>query len=267
MPVSASETFRRVTVAYAMVGHARIEWDLQPTFNDPLPHSFQVQVNPNGGDADGWTDVGVPVVDACFAIDEDRRLCGKRLDMVYRVKLTTPCGVYYSGNAQIYGILTERQWLQYRAIVRRIQIRPDTLKVAPGYLLKRKTHGEPCTCVDPYTGGVTDSACELCNGTGKIDGFWAAAENTLYDISPEQEQSHVDNAQTRGTVNDIVVAGKFVAFPIVHSHDVWVSQESDRRYYVRSTRNLAEIAQVPVLVQAELRLAPFSDVIYNVPVE
>ena len=267
MPFSNNEIFRRVAVDYAILGNARIEWALQETFNDPLPHSFQVQVNPNGGADDSWEDVGTPVVNGCFAIDDDRRLCGKRMDMVYRVEITTPCRVAYSGHAQVYGVLTERQWLQFRAIVRRIKAHPATLKDVPGFLLKRKSHGTPCKCVDPFTGGITDSSCELCGGTGKVAGFWKAAENTLYDISPEKEQSHRDNNQTRGTVNDIIVAGQFIALPTVHSRDVWVAAASDRRYYVRSTRNLAEIAQVPVLVQAELRLAPFSDVIYNVPIE
>jgi hypothetical protein len=267
MPFSDSESFRRVTVDYAIAGNARIEWALQPTFNDPLPHSFQVQVNVNGGAPGDWENVGEPVIDNCYAIDDDRRLCGKRLDMVYRIELTTICGTYHSGNAQLYGVLSERQWLMVRAIIRRKLLAPTGLEKVPGFLLKRKTHGQPCTCVDPYTGGVTDSTCELCDGTGKVDGFWKAAENTLYDVSPQQEQSHRDNNQTRGTVNDIVVAGQFIAFPTVHSRDVWVAADSDRRYYVRSTRNLTEIMQVPVLVQAELRLAPFSDVIYNIPIE
>jgi len=267
VPVSDSETFRRITVDYAMLGDARIEWSLRETFNDPLSHVFQLQVNPNGGAPNSWENVGEPVINGCYAIDEDRRLCGKRMDMVYRVELTTPCGTYSSGHAQIFGVLSERQWLNWRAIIRRVTLEPHGLKSAPGFLLKRKAHGTPCECVDPYTGGVTNASCELCDGTGKVDGFWKAAENTLYDISPQQEMAHQDNAQTRGTVNDIVVAGRFVGIPVVHSRDVWVAADSDRRYYVRSVRNLAEIVQVPVIVQAELRLAPFTDVIYNVPIE
>jgi len=267
MPLSSNSVFRRITVDYSIKGNARIEWALQETFNDPLPHSFQLQVNTNGGDDDGWENVGEPVINGCFAIDDDRRICGKRMDMVYRILLTTPVCTYPSGHAQIFGVLTERQWLYWHAIVRRTLLSPSGLKNPPGFLLKRKSHGTPCECIDPLTGGVTDSTCDMCHGTGKVEGFWKAAENTLYNISPEKEMAHRDNAQTRGTVNDIIVAGQFIGLPVVHSRDVWVSAESDRRYYVRSVRNLSEINQVPVLVQAELRLAPFSDVIYNVPIE
>jgi hypothetical protein len=268
MPTSAGGPFEQVTVDYAIIGEVRVEWLLREDFSDPEPHSFQLQVNYDSGAPDAWEDVGVPVTDTCYAIHETNGLCGKDLTPVYRIVLTTPLGVCASGVAQVFGLLSRRQWLQIQAIWRRLLLNPTDLEHPPGYLLKRKIHGTPCTdCVDPFTGSIRNSECEACHGTGKIDGYWKAAEDTLYNISPEAHRNHRDDNQTRGTVDDVIVVGQFLGIPPVRSKDVWVSANSDRRYYVRSVRDTSHMMMVPITMQAELRLAPFSDIIYTIPVE
>jgi len=256
--------FSRIEVDYSIKGESRIEWELIDTFRDPAPHTFQLQANRNWDEPGDWVDVGLPVEDTCYAIDDTQRQFGKTLRIAYRVIMTTPCATYTSSPAEVLGRLSYQQWLQARGIIRRELLFPTGDQFL-GYFFKRKLHGQICTnCVDPFTGGIKKTDCVECRGTGVVEGYWKAAENTMYGMSPETRHSKRDQ---RGTVNDIVAVGKFIAIPLIHSRDMWVDKDSDRRYIVHKVRNISEINQVPILAEVELRLAQLDDIVYTVPLE
>jgi hypothetical protein len=128
--------------------------------------------------------------------------------------------------------------------------------------MQRKLYGTPCTtCIDPITGGIMNSDCSACNGTGKVDGYWRAGANTMFDLMPEPEDT---KRSDKGTVNDVIIVGKFTGIPLPHRNDVWIDANSDRRYFVHAVKPVSEINRVPIIVQAELRLAEFGDVIYSI---
>ena len=261
--------FERVWVDYAIKGTARVTWELRRDFLDATPHTFQLQGNPNWNEEDPsvdlWENVGAPVVDTDYALDSTQRMYGKHLRVAYRVVLTTSVTTYTSPLAQVFGQLTLRQWLQARAIIRRAQLKPRGCEAFEGYLLKRKLQGTVCSvCVDPITGGVTDASCSVCNGTGREAGYWVAVENTMFDLSPESGDALRPEL---GPNSDTKVVGKFIGIPPIHAEDVWVDAKSDRRYYITSVQSAAEIARVPIIVQAQLALAPFNDIIYSVSTE
>lgn len=257
--------FYQVRVDFAIRGTARVSWTVRPRFIDSQPWAFQLQVSRNGGV--DWENVGIEVTNAFFALDDEYRLYGKDLRIVYRVRLTTEKGVYYSASAQPFGWLRKRQWLIAREIIRRhtLQVKQTGLTSLDGYLLKRRVEGTACTCLDPFTGGVTNHDCEACHGTGFVDGYWQAFENTMLDLSPELHGTQKDNQLSRGTVTDMVAKGRFIGLPVLNRNDIWIDKESDRRYYIWDIQNLSEINQVPLIVNAELRLAEMTDAIYRVP--
>ena len=268
MPNTRNQVFNRVQTDFSVRGITRVEWSLRPRFCEP-PHTFQLQVSRNGGV--DWTDVGVPVVDIYQAFDDERRLCaGKDQRVVYRVKLTTGEGnTYFSDHSTVLGNLTQRQWLQAREMIRRakIQMKQSGLRSLDGYLLKRRVQGTPCTeCVDPHTGGILNSSCENCGGTGFIDGYWQAGAHNMIDLSPELRHTHRDNNLQRGTVDDQVAVGRFVGLPLIHSRDVWVDRKGDQRYQISKVSHKAEMDQVPIVVDVELRLLSHDNIIYTVDV-
>lgn len=261
MPITRDTAFSRVYVDYSMQGSPRVTWEMREDFLDPLPWSFQLQASRDGG-GDTWTNVGAAVSNAFFALDDTQRQFAKTLRLGYRVVLTTSVSTYTSPTAQVLGLLSKRQWLQARAIRRRAILEARTLDSLPGYLMKRKLYGTACTdCVNPMTGGIMNSDCDTCKGTGYTDGYWAAVQDTMFDLQPEGNDTKRTDS---GTVNDIVITGRFIAPPAVQRRDVWVDANSDRRYVVNSVRSLAEVNRVPIIVAAELRLAEFDDVIYSV---
>lgn len=262
MPLTRdSQAFDRVYVDYAVSGSARVTWEVRNTLRDPLPWDFQLQTSKDGG-GDAWTDVGSEVRNTYYALDDMQRQYGKGLTLTYRVVLTTPWDTYTSRGAQILGLLSKRQWLQARAVIRRTLLDPQGLERLPGYLMKRKLYGTACTaCVDPVTGGITNSDCGICSGTGRVDGYWMAAENTMFDLFSEKEDT---KRSERGTVNDVIVVGSFVGIPMMHRNDVWIDAHSDRRYVISRITPVSKLNRVPLIVTAELRLVEFGDVIYSI---
>lgn len=262
MPTTRStEAFDRVYVDYSIAGTATVTWEMRETLKDPLPWDFQLQVSKDGG-GDTWTDVGLSVRNTYYAADDTQRQYGKGIRVGYRVQLTTPWDTYTSEIAQVLGKLSKRQWLHARAIRRRATLEARGLASYPGYLMKRKLYGTACTnCRDAITGGIINSDCDTCNGTGIVTGYWRAASNTMFDISPEGDKT----ARTeKGTSNQIVLLGRFVTPPMLHRNDIWIDANSDRRYVVAAVDSKAEINRVPIIVHAELRLIEFGDVVYSI---
>jgi hypothetical protein len=252
-------------VDYALRGSPRVTWELRDDFIDPEIYNYLLQANPNRDETDEWVDVGTEFTDQFYALDDTDRQFGKSLRVSYRIRVRTVVDTYFSEPAQVLGNLSKRQWLQARALIRRLNLDAKSLPKMQGYMLKRKLHGTTCPdCIDPITGGILNSDCATCLGTGKTTGYWQATENTMFDVSPEAEDTKRSQA---GTVNNApTVRGRFTGIPLPRRNDVWVDANSDRRYFFQSIQPAAEMNRVPIIVDAELRLAEFSDVVYDVPV-
>lgn len=70
----------------------------------------------------------------------------------------------------------------------------------------------------------------------------------------------------RGTVKDIVVSGRMLMLPLIGEQDLWVSRQTDDRYYIHSIQDAAEMRGVPLIANVEMRPAAFTDVIYDIPI-
>jgi len=266
--------FERVHVDYLVRGTARISWELGRTFNEPLPYVFQLQVSHAGlsaysGDGDGraddWLNVGNSVTDTFFAEDATQRLFGKTADLHYRVKLTTGTDtVYYSDPVSIYGDLDKHDWTLVKELLRKENLRHVKQVSVRGFLLKAKRYGPLCpNCLDPLTQEVTDSHCEVCYGTGFSGGYFAALPNVYVDVTLERAREAL-NPQL-GTTKEVVIQGRMLAEPQIYSLDLWVADKSDLRYYIHPVGVASQHRGVPIVLNVELRLIPYSDIAYKVP--
>ena len=267
MPRTRDAVFKRITVDHVVEGGTRISWDLQDAFKDVGPYTYQLQVGETGVDgADDWTDVGAAEVDVFFIIDAAKRMYGNRLTHHYRLQLTTASAGYTSKPAPVYGVLSKRDWLLARAIIRRELLRHEKKASPNGYLLRRKWTGAvvPDTdVVDPLTGEIIKVENTTGEGTAFVGGYYAPVAMFM-DLSPET--NHTQRDQNRGTVNDMTVQGRAIAFPQLNSKDIWVSDTSDRRYKIHQVQNVAEIRAVPLVVKVTLKPIPFKDPAYDVAV-
>jgi hypothetical protein len=262
--------FDRVEVDFLAKGGTRVTWSLFYQFAEPGPHSFRLQAGSTGAaGADDWADVGAPVVDGFQAVDPSPRSSGRDATTHYRVRLTTPAGAHTSRPAHVFGVLSRGDWLLAREVVRLERLRLREYAGASGWLYKRRRAGsippqsdQLAAVTDPLTGEVTNSRRPQTVGTEFLGGFFAPVP---VELDLERSGLYAARADDlRGTVDDdgLVVKARAVAIPALAHNDVFVAAGSDRRYYVHRVRTAAELRSTPLVLDVELRVAPFSDVIY-----
>lgn len=265
-PPACESVFERVVVDRVRRGPTRVMWELRSDFPDPAPYVFQLQRGrSNNNFADDWEDVGAPVANMLYAVDGAESLAGSAVDYThYRVKLMTSQGSYISEPVGYMGVLAPRDRRIAREIMRQEHVRMRQHAGQLGYLLKRRTTGEPCPrCTDAQTGEVRDPDCPVCWGVGLKCGYYYPVDCVWADIDPRTYNVKVSS--TRGTVEDIAVRARMIGTWMVSARDIWVNRDSDDRYYVHRIQHVAELRGVPLIANVELRPAPDSDVAYDIP--
>ena len=268
--------FNRVMVDYAIRGTATISWDINPHFHDPGPWTFQLQVSKAdlSNDHAPFVDVGEPLgSDSTQTTDYIYRAYGKEVETYYRVLLTTaaspfgPARTYASDPASVWGHLDFHTWHLMQEMVRKESLRLQRLKVGvPGYLLKARRAGTLCPrCTDAATGDQTDGYCPICYGTRFQGGYYQAQGQIYIDQGLFSIYVHLDANLGTSEGQLPMVKGHFVGMPTAGSFDVWCNQTADLRYYLRKKDVTAHIRGVPFVYEIEMELAPFSDIIYQVP--
>jgi hypothetical protein len=270
MPSTEGYPFRRLFVDHMIIGVSRISWELDRQFNGLLPYSFQLQVGNTGNqNAVDWVNVGTPGVNTLYAEDDERREgnYGKQLLTHYRVLLTTDDGhKYVSRPVHTFGELGEKDWVFAREIVRKEKLRHQLVSVE-GFLLKRMRFGIRCTnCLDPLTGGITNSNCPECNGVGFQVGYHPPSPLT-FDMKPEVVEELLKGTEPPGPSAYVGLHARLLGFPPVAKHDVWVDGKSDQRWIMHTIGNMAEWRHVPLVVDVEINLLPFTDPVYKIPVD
>lgn len=259
--------FRRVSVDNMIRGVTRVWWQLEPLFNDPGPHVFQLQYGNTGiPDSPDWHNVGSPILDGYMAYDEEWRHSGSDLLTHYRVTLTTPKDTYVSQPVNCFGEMPERDWLMAREVVRREMLRHDYVSVS-GYLLKPYRFGRPCKrCRDALTQEVLDSNCPICNGTGFEVGYHPALPLQCWDLSLQTIAEQQDN-EVKGTTRDNAeVQARIIGWPAINRNDIWVNGKSDERWLVHAIQVAAALRGVPLIYNIQMGLIPFSSPIYELEI-
>jgi hypothetical protein len=260
--------FERIQVWPLIAGGTRVEWTLHPRFADPQPHTFQLQVGRTGVHGSEWCDVGLPVANGFFAVDDTKRIYGKDQWTHYRVVLTTPQGSYASKPQHALGNLDKRDWLRAREISRLESLRLRKEAGQDGFLLKRRLFGEACTCLDSQTQEIRNPQCTVCYGTGFLNGYYPAVPCFYVELSTRSIRNHLDTGSGKGTINSLPkVVGRMLNVPQVFSYDVWVDRDTDFRWIIHTVANKVEIRGVPIVLSAEMRLAPYSHAVYQVEIE
>lgn len=266
-PVSVCQpVFDRIVISYLRAVGAKVMWELLPTFLDAGPLTAQLQVGTtNNPDADDWLDVGLPVKDMFFAVDDKQRVWGKTNWTHYRVKLTTAIGTYFSPPVGGLGTLDRRDWRIARERFRQERVYAR-LASERGYILKKRVTGARCpVCVDLQTNECRNPDCEVCLGTTFQCGYYYPMGCAFAAISPKATRTYIDG-ETRGTINDIVVKARMVLNTLLMEEDIFINAVTDDRYFVHRVTNIGEIRGVPIVGEVELRPAPFSSIIYTIPI-
>jgi hypothetical protein len=266
--------FKRLRVDHMVMAYTRLSWELAPWFCDPGPWEFLPQISDTGVETSVWTDLS-DWLPNWFTIGVPPVLTGGRnLTTHFRVILQTPLGQYISQPQGIFGTLASKEWVKARNIVKKERMRFKSAGVVRGWLIKRQRSGDipdptdrRTSVTDFLTGEITKTNDPNTVGTEFFGGFYAPVTYDL-DAEPSGLYEHRDEVQERGTIDDdsLVRQARIIHDPPVAYWDGFVADQSDLRFYFHRVKHVAEIGMVPIVSQAELRLAPFSDVIYTVEV-
>lgn len=265
-PADCASPFSHVVVSYLQAGGTRVLWKLDKPFAAMPPLQFTLQYNENSNKYADWVDVGQPVNDIYTAVDTVKRNFGMINRSFYRVKLVAGGTTYYSEPVGTMGTLSRRDWGLAREILRK-QTLAFRGAAQYGYLLKQRISGRRCLrCTDAMTSGIKTSNCIECYGTGFTCGYYYPMDCVWASLSPRSYREQLDDANTRGTVDDITVSAKMIVTPLMEDGDVWVSRNTDLRYFVRIVKETANWRGVPLLADVELRQIPFTSRIYGIQI-
>lgn len=266
--------FKRIQTVVQPLGGNLIAWELFPNFTAPGPYHFYVDFGRSG--TDEWEVLNQqPIVDSCIFYDTQQRHWDHLIDFYYRVRLVLPatadpngvCQVHVSMPQQANGFLAKRDWLVMREICRKEYLlqRKRTNVTNVGWLLKRRRWGPVCEiCKEWDTNEVQSTSCKQCFGTGITGGYFRGVDFRITMEAPWGREFKRDEALSM--TNNIQRFGRVVAYPYLDTNDVFMRRDTGERFYVNHMDTIAEVSGVPLVIRAEVRLAPVTDIIYNIPV-
>jgi len=246
-------------------GGSTVYWGMRREFRDPGPYSFSV-FWAEAPTADYLPVNTTPVVDTYFLVDPVQRIFAKELELFYKVVCTTSKGIYESPPFQAYGDWDKRSWLLSRDIIRREYLMHKKFVGVEGKLFKIKIWGPSCPrCADVTTGEAAQSRCPICYGTGKTGGYWPPVDTVVTSVGGTTT-GKVNTAEYGGVTNDSEWTVRAVAYPHWATYDFFVETATGVRYVVQSVESAAEIRGITLINNVKMAQAPFTDVVYQVPV-
>jgi hypothetical protein len=253
--------FCALRIAPSYVGGFSYSWEMSGGFNDPGPWEFVIQKGPT--DNGPWEDISPKLVNVIAWKDEGgKHLGGKSNTLYFRVKLTTPRGVYYSPVMQPYGDLNRRDFLLAREIIRREALRARVLAGVECDVYIRSTFGPKCPhCLDPVTGEVRDSHCRYCFGTGRYPAYFGPHRMML---SFSTDAAHHKTSSNAGTQETRIFEALAIGNPVLKHGDVIIDVRQDKRYLIGTASVTSEVRRIACLQNLSFEEAPVSDVIYRI---
>jgi hypothetical protein len=265
--MACREVFDRIRIIHWVKQEPTIIcWKLKANFNEPGPYHFYVDVARSGSDE--WTPISeVPVVDHHIAYDFEQRVWAKVLDQYYRVRLILPTGEVITSEPQhaLDNWPTKQHWIYAREIARKEYLAMKRFTGTCGTLLKRKVWGPFCErkgCRDYDTEEVTFGKCPSCWGTGLAGGYYPGIEFWLIQTPGPRRTITDDNV---GLVNKRIMQARCLSYPFLETNDVWVDDNNDKRYIIQQIQPASSLMGIPIIQNVELRLAPFTDIVYSIP--
>jgi len=256
-------TFDRVSVTVTPTNLKLIQWFVNPhyQFNTTsidfyIEYAFAV-------DRD-WTRINptTPVTD-CMFVDTDSYRCSISDNLYYRVVADDSVEEHNSKPAHTLGGLSNRNYNLMRDVLRKEYLRLSKYINTPGYLLKRKRHGEKCTeCTDFDTGQVVNSSCPTCYGTSFKNGYYDALD---YFVDLTGTLSEKDVQIPIGEVDNRMRSVRAVAYPQVETYDLWIDSDKNKRYVIRKVQSAVEFEGVPAVYTLEFRELQPTAIEYDIP--
>lgn len=253
--------FHKVYTSINLYGYKLIRWEMDgSSFKPTTPVSFYVDKARSGGE---WTNIAGPLVDTCYYTDTVPWDWNKEYNTFFRVRFLDGATWIYSTPVQAGNNWDQHDWTIAKEIIRKEYL--VMRKVGQqGILLKRRQWGQRCTtCTDYDSRAVVNRDCPLCLGTGILGGYYTPIDMPIWSVTPMQSRTKTVTAG--GVLQPSMNNARVVAYPLLETFDVWCDAGSNERWFIDAIKPVAEIKGIPVVEMMDLKLKPFSDVIYTAP--
>jgi hypothetical protein len=262
-PISAHSPFSALDVWPSIDGATIITWQQNRLFKEQLSSDthlileFSYSLAP-----DSWIFVTeCPIT--YFLQDKKKRFQGQTIEGAYRIKLASLSHTYTSEPIRLFQKLS---YTEYRTALK--TIRAENRQIyhkSPGWLLKKRWMGVRCnSCNDLMTETSTADRCNICYGTGFVGGYFKPVQCGM-EITVKGSADQVDNS--RGPINDKPVQGRITALYSPETGDVWCDSLTGSRYRVLGHQVICHQRSLPLVLMAQMRHIPASDIVYSVKVE
>jgi len=268
-PADHTGPFKRLTVEmhFNRVESNRVlvEWALNREWIGavPGPYTFTLYRGYAAND-DNFVAVA-ETVDQPWLYDNQPVWPSKGSMVFYKVSLLDGNGtLWWSQGTHATSSFTRYDWTIAKEIVRKEHLLMRKRAGTPGWLLKRRLWGEPCTCVNPITGQIENSTCPICYGTGIEGGYYEAFEFWV-TMNPSQRIVKLDS--TQGMQTSIIETVRALAYPAAASNDVWVHANTGQRYIVLGDIVAAARHRgIDLVMNLRLEERSRSESLYDIPV-
>lgn len=237
-----------------------ISWTMQPNAAYPADFILQVENSRAGGP---WEVLDNTLANSCFYIDSRRRNYNKYMNECYRLRLIIP---HETGDEEyVSDIVQAGQFKAYpfsseaKNVIQQAETAME-LSGVTGVLLKKKHWGVRCThCTDFDDQMTVNEHCPWCLGTGFEGGFYNGISMPIIKDKIAAEEKQGDDCVEEGEV----IQARCIAYPWIRYADVWVEDETNKRYFVKHVTPAATYKQIPLIYTIELTKIEYTDVMYS----
>lgn len=234
-----------------------LSWTLTPGAVYPANTILQVE---NSRAYGPWEVLDNELFDNCFYVDTRRRNYNKFMNECYRLRLVVPGGEEYvsdvveAGKFKAYPFSSEAE-----NVIKQAE-KDFELCGVTGVLLKKKHWGARCThCTDFDDNTTVNEHCPWCLGTGFAGGFYNGISMTI-----KKEKIATDEAQGDDCVEESeVVEGRCIAYPWVRYGDVWVEDNTNKRFVINKVTPIASYKEVALIAGIKMSKVEYTDVLYT----
>lgn len=203
------------------------------------------------------------LANSCFYIDSRRRNYNKYMNECYRLRLIIP---HETGNEEyVSDIVQAGQFKAYpfsseaKNVIQQAE-KAIELSGVTGVLLKKKHWGVRCThCTDFDDQMTVNEHCPWCLGTGFEGGFYNGISMSIIKDKIDAEEKQGDDCVEEGEL----IQARCIAYPWIRYADVWVEDETNKRYFVKHVTPASSYKQIPLIYSIKLLKIEYTDVMYS----
>lgn len=258
---NVADIFNDIKITIDTKGHRIISWSFSQLADIPENATVQVQWARAGGT---WQTLITNLQLSCCYTDTRKTNKNKFNNDFYRIKLTTVEGKQYISQPQQAGINLSYPYSAEAKNLLRLADLQAKQTGRQGKLLKKIVYGQKCPACRQFQDDLpVNQHCPVCLGTGKKGGYYPAIDLNII----EQSQQNNRSLQQLGSVHNVILSAKCIAWPLISRGDVWVDSNNNQRFIIDTVGIISKYKHVPLMCMLQMHLLQQTDVLHTAPVQ